>query len=78
MIEDIPRNKKYPPGAGQCDDCGGHGIRGDGECSTCRGNGWLPHAHLRSRRCALRSCGNALTPECVAVYCSDQCATLDA
>lgn len=75
---DIPRVKKYPPGAGQCDDCGGFGIREDGECRTCEGNGWVPHAHLRSRRCALRSCRNPLKPESVAVYCSDDCAYRDA
>lgn len=69
---DIPKDKDYPLGAGQCNDCGGHG------CATCDGKGWLPKGHLKIRKCYRDECGNALAPDSVPVYCSGQCAMMDA
>lgn len=69
---DIPRDKTYPADAGQCDDCGGHG------CKTCDGKGWLRKGHQRVRKCNRAECGNPLPPDLVAVYCSGQCAMMDA
>ncbi len=68
----IPKDKTYPAGAGQCDDCGGHG------CATCSQKGWLPAGHGRIRRCENAGCGAALQPDWVAVYCSNSCAMQDA
>jgi hypothetical protein len=69
---DIPKDKKYPPGAGQCDDCGGHG------CPTCAQKGWLAAGQPKIRRCLNPGCGAALQPDWVAVYCSNACAMQDA
>lgn len=69
---DIPKDKDYPAGAGQCDGCGGHG------CETCEGKGWLPKGHPKIRKCALEECPNMLTPNLVPVYYSGQCALMDA
>jgi hypothetical protein len=67
---DIPKDIAYPPGAGQCDGCGGHG------CGACDGKGWLPAGHPGARRC--ERCGGVLPPPHVAVYCSNECARADA
>lgn len=69
---DIPKDKTYPTAAGQCDHCGGHG------CPTCDGNGWLPKGHQKIRKCSRKECGNPLPPSWVPVYCSGQCALMDA
>jgi hypothetical protein len=69
---DIPKDKSYLPGTGQCDECGGHG------CETCDQKGWLPKGHPKIRRCLRSECGNVITPDWVPVYCSGQCATEDA
>lgn len=68
----IPKDKAYPAGAGQCDDCGGHG------CATCSKKGWLPSGHPKIRRCERLECRNTLAPDHVAVYCSNECAADDA
>ena len=68
----IPKDKDYPDGAGQCHDGGGHG------CATCDQKGWLPKGHLKIRKCEREECGNPLPPESVPVYCSGQCAMMDA
>jgi hypothetical protein len=68
----IPRDKDYPDGAGQCHDCGGHG------CATCEGKGWLLKGHPKIRKCHRDECGNPLAPDWVPVYCSGQCAMMDA
>jgi hypothetical protein len=68
-IMDLPRDQKYPAGAGQCDGCGGHG------CAACGGKGWLPAGHPSVRRC--EHCGAALPRAHVAVYCSNACALAD-
>lgn len=70
---DIPRVKQYPASAVQCDDCGGNG------CGTCKDQGWLtPMDHPKGRRCARTVCSRPLWPNNVAVYCSNECAALDA
>jgi hypothetical protein len=71
MME-LPRDKKYPATAAQCDDCGGHG------CHTCQERGWLDARHPRARLCARAQCGKRLPPDRWAVYCSPRCAMLDA
>lgn len=71
-MNDIPKDKNYPAGAGQCDDCGGRG------CATCEQKGWLPAGHSSIRRCLRSMCGRALSPSWFPVYCSDQCALEDA
>ena len=68
----IPKDTTYPPNAGQCDDCGGHG------CATCEGRGWLPAGHAKIRKCERDACGTPLPPTQVAVYCSNECAHADA
>jgi len=68
----IPKDKDYPAGAGQCHDCGGHG------CESCEGKGWLPHGHPKIRKCEREECGLPLPPDSVPVYCSGQCAMMDA
>jgi len=72
MTFDIPREKTHPPDAGQCDACGGWG------CPTCGSRGWLPAGHFAIRHCAREACGAPLHPASVAVYCSNDCARLDA
>lgn len=69
---DIPRDKSYPPDAGQCHNCGGWG------CETCEQRGWLPAGHPKLRHCYREACGKTLHPKSVPVYCSDECAFLDA
>lgn len=72
MTWDIPKDKTFPPDAVQCDDCGGHG------CFTCRYKGWLPKDHARGRKCYRDACLNAIPPSQIAVYCSNECAMMDA
>jgi hypothetical protein len=67
---DLRRDKTYPPGAGECDRCGGHG------CAVSGGRGWLPAGWPGIRRC--EHCGDPLPPSHVAVYCSKKCALADA
>jgi hypothetical protein len=69
---DIPKDKSYPADAGQCNDCGGHG------CATCGQKGWLPKDHPKIRRCYRDLCFVVVPPDQVAVYCSNNCAFLDA
>lgn len=84
-VTDIPKDKNYPPGAGQCDDCGGPG------CESCSGRGWLPPVigpeglavaltggARRVRKCMRGLCAKELPPDHVAVYCSNECAAEDA
>jgi hypothetical protein len=67
---DLPKDKTYPAGAGQCDGCDGHG------CPACGGRGWLPAGHPGERPC--EHCGAVLSPSRVAMYCSDRCAREEA
>lgn len=69
---DIPKDKSYPSGAGQCDGCGGHG------CEACKGKGWLPAGHPAIRGCENPHCSAPLAPDHVAVYCTNECAAADA
>lgn len=69
---DIPKDKNYPAGAGQCDGCGGHG------CEACQGKGWLAAGHPGIRRCEHPHCSAVLAPDHVAVYCTNECAAADA
>lgn len=69
---EIPRDKTWPTDAGQCDDCGGHG------CVTCAQKGWLPAGQPKIRKCLRSACGKALAPSWFPVYCSNQCAMMDA
>jgi len=68
----IPKDKSYAADSVQCDGCGGHG------CNTCEGKGWLPPGHPKGRICSRPGCGNPIPPSHVAVYCSNECAYLDA
>ena len=68
----IPKDKKYPADALQCDSCGGHG------CKVCNQKGWLPKDHTGGRRCFRNGCENPIPPAQVAVYCSNDCAFADA
>jgi hypothetical protein len=55
MILDIPRDKTYPPGAVQCNRCGGHG------CLLCAGRGWFAGPdHPHGRRCEHAGCRKPL------------------
>lgn len=69
---DIPRDKNYPPDAGQCDDCGGHG------CQICDDKGWLPKDHRGIRKCTRDGCDAIIPPSQIAVYCTNECAFSDA
>ena len=70
---DIPADKTYPPTAVQCDTCGGHG------CLPCDGRGWFADPfHFGGRRCENPLCRKPLSPDHVAVYCSNGCAQSDA
>jgi hypothetical protein len=69
---DIPKDKAYPPDAGQCDNCGGNG------CQICGLKGWLPSGHPKIRRCLRSECLNVIRPDWVAVYCGNRCALQDA
>lgn len=68
----IPKDKAFPPEAGQCDDCGGNG------CVTCADKGWLPAGHPKVRKCNRDECSRTILPNQFAVYCSNKCAFLDA
>ncbi len=71
-VVDIPKDKKYPTDAVQCDACGGCG------CETCDNRGWFtPRIHPQGRRCRNATCARPLTPNQVAVYCSNDCALED-
>jgi len=70
---DIPKEKNFPSDSVQCNSCGGHG------CSVCADKGWLePKDNPKGRRCLNPACGNFLSPDHIAVYCSDRCAYDDA
>jgi len=69
---DIPKDKNYPADAAQCDGCGGWG------CAACGDRGWVPPDHGRARKCHRDECGKLIPPTQVAVYCSNECAFLDA
>ncbi len=70
---DIPKDKNFPEGSVQCDSCGGWG------CGVCEDKGWLtPTDHPNGRRCERKKCNKPLVPTQVAVYCSNECAALDA
>lgn len=69
----IPKDKNYPADSVQCDSCGGLG------CETCEQRGWFtPSDHPAGRKCYRDACDNPIPPGQVAVYCSDDCAYLDA
>lgn len=71
-LNDVPRDKNYPPGAVQCDTCGGCG------CPECEQRGWYAdYNHPRGRKCANPVCNNKLHPAWVAVYCTEDCALAD-
>lgn len=72
MLLDIPRDKTFPDGAGQCDGCGGNG------CAACNHRGWLPAGSFGIRLCLNPACQKPLAPGHVAVYCSSACAAADA
>jgi hypothetical protein len=70
----IPKDKNYPPDAVQCDICGGHGDA----CRVCGEKGWLPAGHPKGRHCEREGCGKPIPPTQVAIYCSNECAAMDA
>ena len=68
----IPKDLDFPEESVQCDDCGGTG------CKFCEDRGW--HAdkhHPNGRRCANADCNKPLSPNHIAVYCSNNCALDD-
>ena len=70
---DIPRDKSYPANSVQCNSCGGHG------CVECDERGWFtPKDHPNGRKCENSECNKPLEPDCVPVYCSNDCALDDA
>lgn len=70
---DIPRDKHFPEDSVQCDNCGGLG------CIDCNFKGWFASSdHPKGRKCAREECGKPLAPYNLAIYCSDECAALDA
>ncbi len=70
---DIPKDKNYPLDSVQCDHCGGHG------CQNCSSRGWLtPRDHPLGRKCKYAKCDKPLSPNHLAIYCSNQCAYNDA
>jgi hypothetical protein len=79
-LSKIPRDQDFPEDSVQCDACGGLGTGyGDVPCVVCEGRGWLtPKTHPQGRRCERPGCGNPLPPKHIAVYCSNECAWLDA
>ncbi len=73
MNMNIPADKNYPQDSVQCNDCGGHG------CDTCQNKGWhTPKNHPKGRRCEYDKCNKPLSPDHVALYCSNECAYKDA
>jgi len=69
----VPKNPAYPVDSVQCYACEGSG------CQICDDNGWLtPKNHRYGRRCLNAGCNNPLHPTSVSVYCSDDCAIIDA
>jgi hypothetical protein len=70
---DIPKDKNYPEDSVQCSHCGGGG------CPLCQDKGWLtPKNHPDGRRCERELCSKPLPPNYVAIYCTNECARLDA
>lgn len=69
---DIPKDKNFPVDAVQCNGCGGNG------CFTCDEKGWFPSGHPMGRICERAVCDNPIPPDQVAIYCSNDCAYLDA
>jgi len=74
----LPRDKNHPSSAVQCGDCGGWGYHFDDPCTTCEGRGWLEAGHARGRHCHRDGCGKPIPPSQIAVYCSNECAAMDA
>lgn len=69
----IPKDPNYPHNAVQCNNCGGNG------CEVCEDRGWLtPADHSGGRRCYRSACDKPILPTQFTVYCSDECARLDA
>lgn len=68
----IPRDKAYPPSAVQCDGCGGHG------CAGCGGRGWVGPDDMNVRLCLHTRCKRPIHPARWALYCSNECARMDA
>ena len=67
-MPDIPRGDKgYPLG---CSNCGGAG------CPDCDNRAVVYDE--KGRRCARRDCALPLNPAFIAVYCSNECAVVDA
>lgn len=72
LMMDIPADKNFPLDAAQCDNCGGWG------CKLCGERGWVAADHALARKCERIDCPNLIPPAHVAVYCSTNCAMLDA
>ncbi len=70
----IPKDKNYPFDAVQCNHCGSRGE----DCSTCENKGWLPNGHMYARHCEREACLRSIQPNNQAIYCSDECAFMDA
>ena len=70
---DIPQDKTFPRDSVQCDLCGGQG------CEVCDQKGWFtPADHPYGRVCERGECPTPIHPESIAIYCTDECAILDA
>ena len=70
---DIPKDKNYPEDSVQCNHCGGRG------CYRCDRRGWLtPRSHPNGRKCEREACSKPLPPDHFAVYCTNECARMDA
>ena len=69
---DIPKDKNYPNDAAQCDECGGFG------CPACEDKGWVPPDSTHARKCLREACQEFIPPGQIAVYCSNECAFIDA
>jgi len=69
----IPKDKNFPADSVQCNGYGGWG------CDTCDDRGWLtPSNHPDGRRCERQECGNPIPPDQFAIYCTNECALIDA
>lgn len=83
----LPAVGGWPAGSAQCNVCGGHG------CLRCDQLGWYPPKTLEEkaaeallpeapvdlrRKCENSECRNFIPPDHVAVYCSNDCARMDA